>query len=65
MTEPKKRLNDVTPEEWNKAHDKWANESTLVHSEHYYDSDRNKPLNDEKNDTNTDWDDWKLSKTFV
>ena len=75
MSEPKKRLNDATPDEWNQAHINWANSNpshfeklkvadtdSYEHNKSYYDSDRNKPLN--YDETNTDWDNWKPSRTI-
>jgi hypothetical protein len=74
MSDTKKRLNDVTPAEWDKAHANWSDKSkpahfeklvttdTDNHSDHYYDTDRNKSLNYEKADTS--WDNWKPSRTI-
>jgi hypothetical protein len=76
MSDTKKRLNDVTPEEWDQAHTNWADKSKPAHFEklkstdtddyehdpRYYDTDRNKPLNYENADTF--WDNWKPTRTI-
>lgn len=75
MSEPKRRLNDATPDEWNKAHINWSNSNpshfeklkpvntdSYEHHPCYYDTDRNKPLN--YDETNTAWDNWKPSRTI-
>ena len=76
MSEPKRRLNDVTPEEWNKAHANWSDTSkpahfeklvttdTDEHSDHYYDNDRNKPLDNETHQADTSWDNWKPTRSI-
>ena len=66
MSNFRKSIDDVAPQEWNTAHlhslQKSITENVKDHSEHYYDYDRNKPLQSGVNGTSSDDFNWKPSK---